>query len=64
MHERSARIANMKLPRFQFRLRTLMIVVTLLAVVSGAVEWFFQDWKRALDAAGQQRATAESAKSK
>ena len=29
----------MKLPRFQFRLRTLMIVVTLLAVPLGYVGW-------------------------
>ncbi len=32
-------MAGMKLPRFQFRLRTLMIVVTLLAVPMGYVGW-------------------------
>jgi hypothetical protein len=32
-------MAGMKLPRFQFRLRTLMIVVTLLAVACGNVGW-------------------------
>jgi hypothetical protein len=29
----------MRLPRFQFRLRTLMIVVTLLAMICGYVRW-------------------------
>jgi inner membrane protein involved in colicin E2 resistance len=32
--------------RFQFRLRTLMIVVTLLAVPSAAVTWVIQDRQR------------------
>jgi hypothetical protein len=32
-------VARMKLPRFQFRLRTLMIVVTLVAVACGYVGW-------------------------
>jgi CHASE3 domain sensor protein len=32
--------------RFQFRLRTLMIGVTLLAVLSAAVTWVIQDRRR------------------
>jgi hypothetical protein len=32
-------MVGMKLPRFQFRLRTLMIRVTLLAVLCGYVGW-------------------------
>ena len=36
----------MNLPRFQFRLRTLLIVVTLLAVLCGAVTWVIQDRQR------------------
>ena len=32
-------MTGMKLPRFQFRLRTLMIVVTLLAALCGYVAW-------------------------
>jgi hypothetical protein len=48
----------MKLPRFQFRLRTLMIVVTLLAVPLGYVGWQAKIMRerramlRTIDAAG------------
>jgi hypothetical protein len=51
----------MKQRRFQFRLRTLMVVVTLLAVLSAAIAWFFESWKHALNAAEQQRAMREPA---
>jgi hypothetical protein len=50
--------------RFQFRLRTLMIVVTLLAALSAAVTWVIRDRERLIrerdDAIQKQRQLEEA----